>query len=887
MSQLYNDNPIVSHTLAEFTARANKLYVPDGVDDAFIRLALTGEYTDVDDDNKKKQVFLDPIQNIVEPDHSLTISRDYDSVLGIADKLLVDCPISVFSVPHNFFALKTNIHIQHSIVRGDTTTKVDYHRIPNFEFGNFGPRHSLNIFFPGLWSPLRGKSNQPYHLSEKERAFWYENGMRPAIASLLGQSIASEWPATYETERIRAQKSRGGFAWGTKIIGRDVVDQLADRIRTELDENPFVAAHDIAWARNFFILHTIRGVKHSSFHRVDATSAEYYLTEFIQEAHLSYEVPEEGVWFVDVAIEISSDEGACLQWMTSTQHDVVQQALRISDEDAERISEPNSSKCDRDLVSHLTAISGFRITPGVRAQGEFEVAYLQAYTTDKSVLYNADSGHHAKFLTTKEAMGPTQPAKSITGIYTIYEEALKANSSSARLEARVPYQFATKVLLELEHDKLRDCLCSFTRQEWWSFRMTRLMAISQTISLQALGPANMRLAGEALALTAACVWLTNGLHARPDDGPSSRRLMDTVLPITEAEGVTRDVLAYNTAIRGDWEEEEEEEEEEDGGAVSHARVAYNPYGCVFLRRMQIGDVPRLRYGGPALVGLAFKHWFSGMTIKEVELKYTKTGIIDKSAVANIRFTTNKGKMPMYVNWTEAPEPDLFNLRARGHSLPPPAVDDGSDIEDREDPNPDEPKPTIDAFLSQLWRQFTIDLAGKSPNREGSSRASYFRLNVVQRRQGNDDIYKNLTFSEIFTGVAYRNAPASDWQRAFKWLFPPPGSTPTNSAQNYPSCPYYIKWLAFMAENENNPALVKDARDALWKRLRTWSWIPDAQQDKMWPTTGRKGFTRWPPGVKPDGKPEAAARVLLKEHGKPLFPPVEEVVAAPAMEEEED
>jgi hypothetical protein len=115
--------------------------------------------------------------------------------------------------------------------------------------------------------PERSQRSNDYHLSERERAFLYENGFRPAIATLLGQSIASAWPANYSTEQFRAKKTREGFAWGTKLIPSNVVDHLADRIRMELDMNPLIADEDVAWARDVFVFHTIRGTKHSTYHQ--------------------------------------------------------------------------------------------------------------------------------------------------------------------------------------------------------------------------------------------------------------------------------------------------------------------------------------------------------------------------------------------------------------------------------------------------------------------------------------------------------------------------------------------------------------------------------------------------------------------------------------------
>jgi hypothetical protein len=228
-----------------------------------------------------------------------------------------------------------------------------------------------------------------------------------------------------------------------------------------------MSATDREWARDFFVLHTIRGEKDSSFHRVDEHSAGHYLEEFAFDADLSWKVPEVGEWYVDVAIQISSDSGDCLQWITSSHADVIQQALHISDRDAERISSINSSKYERDTVSHLTAVSGFRVVPGVRARGQFDARYVQAYATDKAVVYNPNAGHHAKYLTTKAALQREHPIPVIEGIFTIYKEGLTANASNARLEVRVPYAFATKALVEFDTEVLRGCLAAFTREEWW------------------------------------------------------------------------------------------------------------------------------------------------------------------------------------------------------------------------------------------------------------------------------------------------------------------------------------------------------------------------------------------------------------------------------------
>lgn len=259
----------------------------------------------------------------------------------------------------------------------------------------------------------------------------------------------------------------------------------------------------------------------------------------------------------------------------------------------------------------------------------------------------------------------------------------------------------------------------------------------------------------------------------------------------------------------------------------------------------------------------------------------RTGIVDRNVVAATRATTNKVKMPMYVNWTGVPEPDLFQLSNQGHTLVDLTADDGSDIEEATPP-PDDPARTIDSFISDLFRQFIIDLNCKSPNPRGGTNPSYIKLTTVQRREANEDIYKNSVLSDVFRAVAYKNGTTEDWERAFKWLFPEPGFRTTSSVQNYPSCPYYPRWLEFIDNPRNSPVLITDTRKAIWKRIRTWAWIPHAQQDKIWPTKGLAAFTRWPEAFDQKGNPKAAPRILIRRSMVPTF-----VVADNDMDVESD
>jgi hypothetical protein len=318
----------------------------------------------------------------------------------------------------------------------------------------------IHIFFPRLTGTGMDEGRGSPRLTPDQLRTFYISCLRPSIATLLPENV-SDWPASYDTEMFRARKRTGHVSYQTKLVQPWALRLLPDTMRTQLLVN------GIDWAQDFFFLHTIRGTKHGTQHSWDAESAKIALHEYLLDARIPLVATEEGTWWIDVAVEISSDEGACLQWRTSSHFHVVQEVLRISHNHAKRITSIGSSKYARDLVSHLTAVSGCRIEPGIRACGRFQAAYVQMYTTDKAITYNPEGIHHAKSITINDAMGRTQPPSFATGLFGVYKDAVENNSSNARVEVRVPLDFADSVLLGLNINLIRDSLLSFTPGEWW------------------------------------------------------------------------------------------------------------------------------------------------------------------------------------------------------------------------------------------------------------------------------------------------------------------------------------------------------------------------------------------------------------------------------------
>ena len=388
-------------------------------------------------------------------------------------------------------------------------------------------------------------------------------------------------------------------------------------------------------------------------------------------------------------------------------------------------------------------------------------------------------------------------------------------------------------MVSLSSNKLPFSLTSTVR----GFRVYRLLALCDILKAQASGSPALCVKREALLLTTACVWLINSLHAHPDDGPAARNLMKAVLPVTDSDG---------TEYHG--QEEEEEEGDDDNNNGTSSSVPYNPYGVIFLRRVVLrGEkhIPRMRAGGPFLSPPAFKLFFQALE-DEIIHKYYKVGIIPCEVLDKQCIVTNKTRRTTtYINFSEEPEPNLFQLAEKGHQLPPPPVDDGSDIEMEEEPDI---TGDIDTEVSQLWQQFLINVAIKSPNPRGGTTSSYLSIRRQDRLTVGEDFYKNPKLSNMWMACQYKLAGTKELQLAFHHLFPPYNhETPEKNVQNYLQCAYYRKWAEIRATADETVVIA--IHKELFKKLSALVWIPHAGQDRIWPTaTTTPGFTHLPPGT---------------------------------------
>lgn len=331
------------------------------------------------------------------------------------------------------------------------------HHVPNLCLGKWGVQNMVRVLIPELYN----KETPNPVLSQEQQAVFYEDGLRPAIVHLLG-ARANEWPPSYADEMFRARGHSGQLSFQTKVIPAGLIPHLGDSIRHFLEEN----GHP--WAEGLVFLHQIRGVKNANAHGLSDEAAEYALERFLRENQLdpNAAMNSDSFW-VDVGLEISSSQQRCLAWMNDSHYHVVRACFGLDSVNARRITRQGSSKYARDITNHLSAVAGCRIEPGVRGQGTFEVQYFQMYTTDKALIYRLDQGHHGKFLKGQDILKRGKASSYLKSLFALYVRASEENSSSARMEGRVPIRYARRFFLNVGEELLRDSLVSFRRKDWW------------------------------------------------------------------------------------------------------------------------------------------------------------------------------------------------------------------------------------------------------------------------------------------------------------------------------------------------------------------------------------------------------------------------------------
>ncbi|RXW17373.1 hypothetical protein EST38_g8477 [Candolleomyces aberdarensis] len=876
--------PTTPYTPEEFVAHMQRLFTA-GQTAEFLKFALTGQY-------QGRQATIDCLQNRLydrgggQEAHPYSVTRDYDSVLGMSpDICIFNQSITISILPRFQDSLSKNVGITRTIEYQETDYEVDLHRIPNLPFAKWMVRNELRIFFPGLWIP---KQREHHSVRDNEIRLFYEHCMRPALVDAMPRCRADDLPPTYSAELFRARAPNGQLVFSGRMVGADAVGELGNRFREHI-ESACAQGLSLEWARGFFFLHQIRGTKNVEPH--DLRDASSRLNDFLHQNGLSRTVlranPHD--WYLDIGLEVSSDLNSSLAWRTDSHPHLLHDIFTIPMGHAIRMTTMGSSSYTRDFTSHLTQVAGCRVQPGVQGRGPYGIRKMQAYQTDKALTANPGEGrgYHAKHITLSQLIDSNHP-RFLDKLYELYEEASRKNSAShARIEARVPYSFHRRIFPEELNIEWERYLVAIPTDVWWWLRAYPVLAYKYIADFQFNGPPADRVSIPSILLLAGAAWLTNCLHATPDVGPSSRNLLKAILPHLPKENISEHMKPFpiartdplhrqlfgNDPDGGDNDEDPVPDAEfrgalrmrsppvpfphnppelENNDDQGRETAPCYPYGYFFLRTVRFDaehPTPGMeRSPHSRIPEKTFEHFYGAPYTALLDFAYNGSLAV-KSHPSR---SSNKINQPVYHPPPEQPIPILFTLSIGDQLVPENDWDYNPLADDMDEDRPRE-RVTWNYRLSQIWTQCMLDAMATVPNPQGATEPCYCILSKSARQEITEKIFADMNIGRYFNKARWKVGSPKDHKYAFDNLFLEKGRLKAGQIQNFNSCSYYKMWNHF--RENNTKEVTEEARKLLRKRFdKKIFWFPWVKNDRIWLTTKDKdGKFKKTPGLG-DGEP---------------------------------
>ncbi|KAJ8584373.1 hypothetical protein M405DRAFT_845212 [Rhizopogon salebrosus TDB-379] len=772
-----------------------------------INLALTGM-----DTATGIQYSMEPTRNAIAARTLVSIVRDYDSLISFTDWIPIISDLFIYPVTNPVDTLKAQLHLKvpMRINSNRLLQAVFPHLVPNICLGVAGIRTKLRIFFPALYDP----KNTDVELTKEQKAAIYEDGLRPCLDALNPETLTN-WPVNYNGALTRATKRNGQVQYSTRPFPANMVERFGyDLTRTLVEAHP--------WARDMLYMIQVQGVKEANQHIPDdERAASNTIRNLVSD--LDARLLHERHCWIDVGLELSQ-KGFAYQWRTDCHSRLMNHFTSMTMAQAAQYVGGSSRHYSKDISATLMHLSGFRASFALHNE---DPVYMQAYTTDKALIYQLDGGRHGLAISGAQALKGTPP-EFMDKIYDVYFDARDTHDCAARLELRVQAAYATTTALTIPMDVIRESLCVFERGDWWQWRLVRLIGLSRTLTLQNQGGGQLRVSPNALALTAGVVWLTNALHSRPDNGSAARDLMCTVLPLTR--DYQQDMLQIQPR-----------QELMDLGDM----LPVCQFGAYFLRDIiwpPTADVPRMRHG-QMMRNSTFKFFF-GLDYEGLRRKHLPPAFIPRSTLPETRVRTQKGYSKRHR--VDEPEP-IPIFEELNFQMPVAQQDAGEDIpwEERLDLPPDLEE-GLSVLLTKHWNQFCSDLLQKCGNLKGQPLAeSHCRLSAEERQHVNDAVYKDMNLAMVFHRVQWKKVTGQAWKDAFDIFFSPRSAPLLVQPQNFSSMQYWTDW--YDMKQRLPPSDFDAMRNKFWILFKELQWVPKPHKDRLWKYTPNNDFTTWPVG----------------------------------------
>ncbi|TEB20011.1 hypothetical protein FA13DRAFT_1801512 [Coprinellus micaceus] len=855
--------PVRRHTIGSFLRLLAHL-LADGETAKFVIALLTGQYNG-------EQASIEALENRIydaedpdDPDditlYPYKTSFDVDSALGVSDDIcIVGEPIGFYVVPKFSHSLRKSVGLTRRVEIGGVGTHVGLHEVPNFLFAHWGIRNEIIIFFPGRY---KAGERDGYKMDIADIATFFECVTRPALQEAVPDLRASNLPPTYEAELWRLRSENGQVAGSARMLSEEVVAKLAGNLRDVL-EDAIAAGSPLHWARGFFFVHQVRGVKDANVY--PPTGAAGAINRFIANNHISAEAvtSDPKNWYFDAGVEISSaSTDDSLAWRADSHTAILRDVFWIPEGHAVRMTKTGSTSYYKDPVSHLTEVAGCRITPGIRGRGPLGIVKLQAYQTDKAVTAAVvgQGSYHAKRVKLKQVM-EDRDGGPIDLLFAVYEESRKKKVvSNARLEVRVPYAVREEVHRAMQGVNWRKYLVAIPYDNWWNLRTYSIIAYKAIAGTYADAKLADRTNINALGLLMMVVWLTNSLHATPDTGPSSRELLNIVLPRRPRTEMTEMTLPFRLArahqgrsdgVENEFAEnrdpaepgenrparEEEEESSDEETDADEDEIPYGPghfFGMIFMSGLVWDDgcsVPKIPGRTThALKGGPFRHFAEMQYDEFCDLAYDSMLFRPRTQ----KRTRNKTQQrPVVLDEGES-IPTIFDIKNGSREIARPAWQGGR-INRQE--RTDQEKVTRNEFLSEIYRQLCVDAISLSPCPKGKPHG-YVKIDNAHFSKVTIDVFKDRNPGKVLRAARMCRGDDNDWELAFKHLLPSKGELKAGDAQNYPKCAYYKMWGHYMAQIDSRP-VIETARTAFKNQfLADIAWFPWAKPGRLWESNSK-------------------------------------------------
>ncbi|KAJ2911459.1 hypothetical protein MD484_g8952, partial [Candolleomyces efflorescens] len=640
---------------------------------------------------------------------------------------------------------------------------------------------------------------------------------------------AVDIPPDFESLRFRAQGANGAFSFTTKILPQEQVPVFIPRLRQFLVEN------GVVWGRNLFVVHEIRGVKNSAYHPPDAQNAEYALDDFLDQHHINIHDIQSDLdenfssrWFVDIGLEVSTPSKRCLAWISAEHQHLLSDLCGVDLETAARLTSPNGYRgYTRDIMAHCVDIAGFRLEPGNAGRGEFDLQYMQCYTTEKGLLDRKDGKLYSKKLTMANVI-KGRHAEYLDRLYHTFIAASNENPSSARIE---------------------NSLVTVHPTVYWGSRAYKTLAGHELLDWYRESPVDLQILKPSLSLAIGLVWWINALHSTYDDRNYSRELISTILPHRPREQVLSIQLPFRTSL--DVEANQQD--------YAFPTVPCMPFGMIFFDRIRLGPgYPCPRMSDPILkprISPDAWEFFLGVSLQDHILNVERSRLVGQRDQTR---TKNKTVQRKRITPPDQPLPPVtFALNETNHAVLPPARDEGSDIEvDSENESlGEEEDGGINRALTEIWDHFLVDLVEISPNEKGASRPPWILLNEEERKATTIDLYRDHRLTRIFRDFMWLRADQNAWRQNFNRLFPKKSPGEAHRAQNYGKTCYWPMWIR-LAERTSDETF-RAARKEMWAKVKTLNWLPATESDRIWSTRKDKKFS-----MMNGGRMTAAPHILV-------------------------